>query len=448
MTKLTKLEQSEYESWIFQYYYRHYKYGYLLYLILNCVYIIQDHNTNPNVILYSIILRIFISVPVLAIPILLKKDIYKKYFKYINVAVCMLIPMALATNIHFLQIDDIQISLIYLTSLMVQIIAAGLFIMKWQLNAITLIVLNLFLISLNYSNLTGLDTEYAVNTNLLFIMISLVSIFITYHLQSIKTRMFVAEKSLLDGQKIISKQNDDLELVNNTKNKLFSIISHDLRNPIGNYMNVSRLLYNDYYNITREERLNFLRLLKDSSENIYLLLDNLLSWSKSQQGLITVNIEKVSLSHIVSNILDILNSQSFQKQIKVNNHITNGTIINSDPKIISIILQNIITNAIKFTPENGVIAIDEFQDNEFVTIAISDNGIGMNQDIMDSLFVIGSSINRQGTNKEPSSGLGLIISKEFIEKLGGSLVVESEEEKGSTFFVNIPKDSHIKIRNN
>jgi signal transduction histidine kinase len=233
--------------------------------------------------------------------------------------------------------------------------------------------------------------------------------------------------------------NKNLIELNVTKDKFFSIIAHDLKNPLGSFKSVTELLAESYNELSDEDKIDFVHLLRDSSKNIYSLLENLLEWSSAQRGSIPFNLIEINLKLITIEIIKLLTPSAEKKFITIKNNISALIIIEADVNMLKTIIRNLISNAIKFTPENGIITLDSFLDDNNCLISISDTGIGMNRKTQDKLFRIDAQTTTLGTNEETGTGLGLILCQEFVEKHGGKIWVESEEEKGSTFYFSLPK---------
>ncbi len=245
------------------------------------------------------------------------------------------------------------------------------------------------------------------------------------------------------------KSEAKLKELNSTKDKFFSIIAHDLRNPIGNYKQITKMLHEDYDNFSEEERIDFLRVLKESAEHIYELLENLLEWSRSQRDKIVFEPEQFQFKYLVDSILHLLQLSANNKSIQIINHISEELILETDPKLMNTVIRNLISNAIKFTPKGGLIEIgclivklsDDIKSSKNyseVSIYVKDSGIGMTEDTMSKIFRIDQNTTALGTDNERGTGLGLILCKEFVEKMGGKIWVESEVGKGSTFWFSLP----------
>jgi signal transduction histidine kinase len=231
-----------------------------------------------------------------------------------------------------------------------------------------------------------------------------------------------------------------LKELNQSKDKFFSIMAHDIRNPLGSFMQLTSLLYDDYAEFTEEERLECIETIKNSANNLYSLLLNLLEWSRSQQGSINFNPEIYDLKSTIEDIFDLFSLTAEQKKITINNNLKKFLAVKYDPNLIKTVVRNLLSNAIKFTPEGGSIEIGLIEQPDCFCIFIKDTGLGIPQETIDKLFRIDTNvISSLGTNDETGTGLGLILCKEFIDKHKGKIWVESELGKGSTFYFTLPK---------
>ena len=255
-----------------------------------------------------------------------------------------------------------------------------------------------------------------------------------------KANLAIAEESAKINELNIELTNttDDLKVLNSTKDKFFAIIAHDLKNPLGNYKNLAAILHDNYYELNDEERREITDLMKNSADKIYNLLENLLEWSRSQRGKLIINKTEFVLNFIINDTINLLYLSAINKNIQLINKVTEAVAIYTDPNILKTILRNLVSNAVKFTSVNGMVTIDyKFYNNQHI-ISVEDNGIGMTEDTLSKLFRIDINTTTLGTNEEKGTGLGLILCKEFVEKIGGSIWVESELGKGSKFSFSIP----------
>jgi len=244
------------------------------------------------------------------------------------------------------------------------------------------------------------------------------------------------EKKLLDEQLILYAK--ELELANNTKDKLFSIISHDLKSPFNAILGFAELLNSQYDDFEDEKRKKFILAIKESSESAFSLLEKLFAWSLAQRKGIKVNPQKIDLKEITDSKLNLLKNIATKKNISLINKITPDTFAFADGEMVNTVLLNLLNNALKFTHKDGTIVVDNSRKDGFVQISVKDNGVGIPSSSIGNLFKVKSAFSTVGTSNEKGTGLGLIICKEFIENNGGEIWVESQENKGSNFNFTLP----------
>ncbi|MEI6694765.1 MAG: hybrid sensor histidine kinase/response regulator [Bacteroidota bacterium] len=250
------------------------------------------------------------------------------------------------------------------------------------------------------------------------------------------TKPFQAEevKARVATHLKICRQNLELKQLNAEKDKFFSIIAHDLRSPFTGFLGLTQILEEQLSDLSKEEILDFSTSMRKSATKLFTLLENLLEWARIQQGLIPFTPETVQLLAVVNESIGMIKESASLKQIEIIYDIPDEITVVTDTNILQTILRNLVSNAVKFTSKNGSIIISVLPQNDgSMVISIKDTGIGMSQHIMDNLFRIDVNTSRKGTDGETSTGLGLIICKDFIEKHGGKLWVESEVGKGSSF---------------
>lgn len=247
------------------------------------------------------------------------------------------------------------------------------------------------------------------------------------------TKRKQAEQALKENEVKLKESND-------TKDKFFSIIAHDLRSPFSAILGFSSMLLKKHRKYDDEKREKIIELINDSTSNALKLLENLLTWSRSQSGRIKYLPEEFHLKIQLIETVSALQSQADKKDIKILDVIFENDIIFADKNMIATIFRNLISNAIKFTPKNGTIIIssEKLINNNFLEISVTDTGVGIPKDIIDDLFHIDKNTSTEGTENESGTGLGLILCKEFTEKHGGKIWVESELEKGSKFKFTMP----------
>ncbi|NLF41914.1 MAG: HAMP domain-containing histidine kinase, partial [Bacteroidales bacterium] len=236
----------------------------------------------------------------------------------------------------------------------------------------------------------------------------------------------------------IAKQNEDLKNLNATKDKFFSIMSHDLKNAFTSILGLSELMIKDYEKLSKDDRIEFARLIHQTSKNTFALLENLLQWARTQNGNIPFSPQKHNLSLVVDACYEVLKNQALLKNVELKNNVPPYIFIHADIEMLKTIIRNIASNAIKFTRNNGVVNINANISNNQVEISVIDNGIGMDDKTKNSLFNLAESKSKKGTSGEMGTGLGLILCKEFILKHGGSINVESQVNKGTSISFTIP----------
>nr|NQU89506.1 hypothetical protein [Bacteroidota bacterium] len=230
-----------------------------------------------------------------------------------------------------------------------------------------------------------------------------------------------------------------LREANATKDKFFSIIAHDLRNPFNALLGLTEILYDQWDELSDPDKLEMIDTIRKDSENTYKLLVNLLDWSKIQKGAMKPKIEKTNLKETISNTLMELAANVDMKSIRVFNELLNHSYVAADQFMLKTIFRNILSNAIKFTPKEGQIVITSQQKERSVICVVSDTGVGMSESKRKKLFSVENTQSDPGTDGEIGTGLGLVITYEFVRLLDGKIWVESLHGKGTKFFVLIPK---------
>ena len=225
---------------------------------------------------------------------------------------------------------------------------------------------------------------------------------------------------------------------NATKDKFFSIIAHDLRSPFNNIIGFTGLLIENTKDFGDPEFAQYLGIINSTANNTLVLLDNLLNWAKLESGKIYFKPEKQILSTIIDEVFILSNSIAQKKNIVLNYVESERIVVFADQNMINGILRNLISNAIKFTNSGGKIDVFASQDDRDIEIAVSDNGVGMDEETQKKIFSLASNESSPGTANEKGTGLGLILCKDFVEKHGGKIWVESKLGIGSTFKFRLP----------
>jgi len=242
------------------------------------------------------------------------------------------------------------------------------------------------------------------------------------------------KKNAEEVQKYVAELNE----LNQTKDKFFSIIAHDLKNPFVTLLGFSEILLSEYKELQSDEVLYFINEMKNTADLSFNLLQNLLQWSRSQTGKIEFHPSNINLFKIVQQNILLVNKAAEKKGISLFNNVIEELNLYADEDMLNTIIRNLLTNAIKFTNTNGIISVESKINKSMVEIYIKDSGVGMDEETVAKLFRLESTQSTTGTNNETGTGLGLILCKEFVEKHDGKIWVNSEVGKGSTFCFSIP----------
>ncbi|MFY0625626.1 MAG: HAMP domain-containing histidine kinase [Reichenbachiella sp.] len=278
----------------------------------------------------------------------------------------------------------------------------------------------------HFSNNPDVYIQEFVNTNKLLYRLVGISIFFFVN----ATTFFAFRRA--------RKYQEKLTRLNNTKDKFFSIIAHDLRGPFSSFLSMSKLMHEDVGSIFKQDWVKYTGMLYSSADNTNKLLENLLEWARVQTKDMKFEPKDISLNEIIDDTWSILNSVAKTKSIELINNCKNDLRIHADSNMIKTIIRNLVSNSIKFTPEDGKISILCSIEKNNVTICISDTGVGMSADLVEKLFKIEEKVTQPGTNEEKGTGLGLLLVKEFVDKHNGKIWVQSEISIGSNFYVSLP----------
>ena len=282
--------------------------------------------------------------------------------------------------------------------------------------------------------------KHKIQRNLLIVssLFILLSIIILYSRFLLKKK---TNEQLEIAIKKISKSEADLKESNNAKDKFFTIISHDLKGPFNSLLGFSELLIKKAKEYDKEKIIKFGNAINISAHDLYDLTENLLLWGNAQSGNLQNIPEKVNLRKLVIDNISVLKSSAEKKNIILYQEIPENIYVYVDINIISMVIRNLISNALKFTNSGGKISVISVEKDNLVEISVIDTGIGISEESIKKLFRIDIHYTTKGTSDENGTGLGLILCKEFVEKSGGKIWVESEPGKGSTFKFTLPKIS-------
>jgi signal transduction histidine kinase len=243
-----------------------------------------------------------------------------------------------------------------------------------------------------------------------------------------------------ESEEKIRKINIELAEINATKDKFFSIISHDLRSPLSGLMQILFIIAEDYDSLPNEEKLQMITDVANTSKKTYELMENLLEWSSVQTGTIPFYPKKLTLLMLLKNLEELYTQNLKSKEITLKIDVGPEISVYADKKMIETILRNLISNAIKFTHPNGTVSVSAEPGNDFVVIKVMDTGVGIKKEKLSELFQVDKVESTPGTAKETGTGLGLILCKELVEKQNGKMWVESKEDEGTTFYFTLPAE--------
>lgn len=255
-------------------------------------------------------------------------------------------------------------------------------------------------------------------------------------------RIFTTFSDITDQKNLLEElknSQESLKEINATKDKFFSILAHDLKSPFQGLLGFSNILAENAEDLTKEEIARISTNINRATNNLYQLIDHLLSWSRLQSNRMECNPEKLDLQTAVLYVVNLLTPNAMGKSITLNSTINEKVFVLADERILSSILENLVSNAIKFTERGGLITISFLEVDDFIEVCINDTGVGMDKESLEKLFRIDKSHSNKGTEGEVGTGLGLILCHEMIKKLGGDIRVVSKKGKGSSFYITLPK---------
>lgn len=285
---------------------------------------------------------------------------------------------------------------------------------------------------------------------LVIALLAIVSIIFIWILLRNRTKILKASNELLyknqeieKNQKEINEKNQVLAGLNTTKDKFFSIIAHDLRNPIAAFVNVSELLEHEYDDLSDQDKKEILAQMNVSSKNLIMLLENLLTWARLSNNKIDVYKEELILSELVEYSVHPYLQAAGNKKIKIKTDVPSGTFVLTDKFVFQAIVGNLINNAVKFSNQLSEINVTYTSSDKYGLLSIKDHGIGIEESQLRNLFILGKVSTEKGTMGESGTGLGLVLIKELVDKLGWKISVISKVNVGTEFIIEIPKSNGL-----
>jgi signal transduction histidine kinase len=253
---------------------------------------------------------------------------------------------------------------------------------------------------------------------------------------NVKLQLEIEERKRTEA--LLTESERKLHAAYAAKDKFFSIIAHDLRSPFNTIIGFSNVLKDSYKELDKKEVSHFIELINDSAVSAYNLLSNLLDWSRSQTNAMSFMPMKIDIGEIIAGTLNMLKADAQKKNISLKCDVPDGLIVKADNNMIATVIRNLLSNAVKFTRPEGSVTVSWREEGNRYAFVFTDNGVGISPENLAKLFNIDTKVATKGTADEPGTGLGLILCREFIEKNGGTIRVESEEGKGSSFTITLP----------
>ena len=257
------------------------------------------------------------------------------------------------------------------------------------------------------------------------------------------SNQLLLEQQIEQHKKSLEESERKLKESNLTKDKFFSIISHDLKSPLGSVISFSNLITDEFDDLSQVEIKQFVHIIKNSAELTMELLDDILTWSRAQTGKISYKPSFININQLMNDIVALMRNQAANKNITINIKSNCKGELWADKNILETVLRNILGNAVKFTNLGGQISVlcseENIDSSPKCVISVIDNGIGMPQEKVDRLFVINEDLSQKGTAGEKGTGLGLLLCKELIQIHSGKIYAESKLEKGTSISFSLPR---------
>ncbi|MEP0987135.1 HAMP domain-containing sensor histidine kinase [Ekhidna sp.] len=369
-----------------------------------------------------------------------------------SMAYACLLPLVIFLSYATSQVP-LQNALVYNINYSAVFIISSFFLLwEWRHSLLILVASLLsYLIFAYFFNRLDLECFIEDGAWLLF-SIGFASIFLTrfryiYHLKELSFKNNLEKKNkklsyqnnqLKQLNKKLSRSEEKLKESSLIKDKFFSIISHDLRSPIGTVSNFIKLINDDAIELTKEKEKEIFNRLESSLKNVEMLIDNLLNWAKSQMGILKLKYDYFEISEVANRCIELFNEELNAKSIISNIQLYTKSIAYGDERIVEFVIRNLLANAIKYSNEGGVISIECIAKNDYLHVSVTDSGVGMSDEDIKSLLDPNTHFTKPGTNKEMGTGLGMQLCIDFVKKNKGKLLIESKIGHGSRFTFTLP----------
>ncbi len=413
--------------------------GFFLGIFLYGIFGVLDIWIVPETKSIAWFIRFAIVIPVLILSIIISfTDFFKRHNQILLTISSAIVGLGIVAMISYSNPSELGYKYYYSGLILVLIWIYTFIRLRFWNSLIAGLIITLgyelvavFVQHLTHGDLRSENMLVFINNNFFFISANILGAFASYHIEKLHRSDFRQKRTIM-------LQNNELQDINATKDKLFSIIAHDLKNPFASLISSSELLciYLNDNNIEKSKAKA--QMIFDASKNGFSLLQNLLEWAQSQLGKIKFTPIDIQLCDLVNRTIQYSQDQAVSKSIKISNEVPTDLQIVADISLLEFIMRNLVTNAIKFTLVGGNITIKAKSTSTETQISVKDNGVGMSKDIVEKLFRIDTRTSAKGTAGETGTGLGLLLCKEFIAKHSGNIFVESDLGKGSEFKFTIP----------
>ena len=263
----------------------------------------------------------------------------------------------------------------------------------------------------------------------------------TDRMKLINAELYKSQERIKEKSERLKDANENYKKINKEKDKLIDVIAHDLKSPLQAIMGFSSILVENEGKVVEKNKQKYIQMIDLAAKRVNVLVDNLLSWSRSQNNRLTPQKEYFNISNVVRENIKLFELNALQKKVTIVSNVTISTEVFADKEMITVVLRNLLSNAIKFSNEDSYVIIDGEQNNGIVSVKVIDSGVGIKQELVADLFKVGNQHRTFGTAGEKGTGLGLLICKEYIERNNGTIKVTSREGKGSTFSFSLPISS-------
>lgn len=413
--------------------------GYFLCMILYGIFGILDIWIVPETKNIAWFIRFAIVFPVVIFIIIISYSaFFKRYNQLLLVISSTIVGLGIVFMIAYSKPTELGFKFYYSGLVLVLIWIYTLIRLRFWNSVISGLIITLgyeiiaiFVQQLTHESPKSENMLIFINNNFFFLSANIIGLFASYHIEKLHRSDFLQKQTILLKNKELNKLNSD-------KNRFIAILAHDLKSPFNSILGFLELLTINLHKYNIEKIEKQINIVNNSAKNTFRLLEDLLLWVRANSGKIPYEPKKLNFANICDEVIENLKLTANKKNIIINHFSTAEINIFADKNMVNTVLRNLVSNSIKFTNINGIIGIYAETNLNTVIISVSDNGIGIEPDTLNKLFDISQKISTGGTENEIGTGLGLVLCKEFVEKHGGKIWVESVFGKGSDFKFTMP----------